>query len=84
MNFKYLLRAGVRPRQCLVHECSVAKWKHMDKGKTEKVRSGREVRGAATVRGEEVMGSHLGVARWPSGILPFLMESCPTHGHQSQ
>lgn len=56
----------------------------MDKGKTAKVRSGREVRGAATARGEKVMGSHLGVARWPSGILPFLMESCPTQGHQSQ
>lgn len=81
MNFKYLLRAGVRPRQCLVHECSVAKWKHMDKGKTEKVRSGR---GAATARGEEVMGSHPGVARWLSGILRFLLESRPTHGHQSQ
>lgn len=43
---------------CSVHECLVAKWKHIDEGKTEKVRSGREIRGADTARGEEVMGSH--------------------------
>lgn len=58
MNFKYLLQAGMWPRQCLAHECLVAKWIHIDKVETEKGRSGREGRGVATTRGEEVMGSH--------------------------